>query len=43
MGDSGSLIVGAIICVLAINAINATKEFQMIVPQWLESVNSQFW
>lgn len=36
MGDSGSLVVGAIICVLAINAIN---EPNANIPEWLATVN----
>lgn len=36
MGDSGSLVIGAIICVLAINAINEPGEK---LPEWLSVVN----
>lgn len=36
MGDSGSLVIGAIIFVLSINAINESPRF---LPDWLASVN----
>jgi UDP-GlcNAc:undecaprenyl-phosphate/decaprenyl-phosphate GlcNAc-1-phosphate transferase len=42
MGDSGSLVVGAIICVLAISVINLPElinEKKAVVPNWLASVN----
>jgi len=45
MGDSGSLVVGAIICVLAINVINLPELVNsktltnIVVPNWLASVN----
>ena len=45
MGDSGSLVVGAIICVLAISAINLPELINgktisnIVVPNWLASLN----
>jgi len=45
MGDSGSLVVGAIICVLAISVINLPELINgktltnIVVPNWLASVN----
>lgn len=45
MGDSGSLVVGAIMCVLAISVINLPELFNgktitnIAVPSWLASVN----
>lgn len=45
MGDSGSLVVGAIICVLAISVINLPQLINgktltnVVVPDWLASVN----
>ena len=45
MGDSGSLVVGAIICVLSISVINlpelisAKKLTNIVIPDWLASVN----
>ena len=45
MGDSGSLVVGAIICVLAISVINLPELINgktltnIVVPDWLASVN----
>ncbi len=36
MGDSGSLVIGAILCVLAISAINQPT---IVLPDWLKDIN----